>query len=89
MQEGKYDLLHTLTTRMCGRSDVPEYQIVGMWFESVAYIHKDKDHEKCVSDLLTPALELCNDSKVVNQNILEGKLHQRMSQVQLMQTKSD
>ena len=42
MQEGKYDLLHTLTTQMRGRSDVPEYQIVGMWFESVAYVYKDR-----------------------------------------------
>ena len=84
LQESKYDLFYRLTTRMRGRSDVLEYQIVGMWFESVAYIHKDKDHEKCVSDLLTPALELCKDPKVVNRNILEGRLHQRMSQVQLM-----
>ena len=84
LRESKYDLFYELTTRMRGRSDVPEYQIIGMWFESVAYIHKDKDHEKCVSDLLTPALELCNDPKVVNQSILEGRLYQRMSQVQLM-----
>ena len=84
LQESKYDLFYRLTTRMRGRSDVLEYQIVGMWFESVAYIHKDKDHEKCVSDLLTPALELCKDPRMVNRNILEGRLHQRMSQVQLM-----
>ena len=84
LRESKYDQFYELTTRMRGRSDVPEYQIVGMWFESVAYIHQDMDHEKCVSDLLTPALELCNDPKVVNRNILEGRLHQRISQVQLM-----
>ena len=84
LRESRYELFYKLTARMRERSDVPEYQIVGMWFESLAYVHTDKDHQKCVSSLLKPALELCKNPRVNNNNILEGRLHQRMSQVLLM-----
>jgi len=84
LQQSQYELFYKLTARMKERSDVPEYQIVGMWFESVAYVHTNKDHQKCINGLLKPALELCKNPKVMNNNILEGRLHQRMSQVLLM-----
>lgn len=85
LQEGQYKSFYTLTTRMrCQTPIVVEYQIIGLWFESVAYIHNDKDHEKCISNLLKPALELCKDPQVTNKTILEGRLYQRLSQVSLI-----
>ena len=85
LQKGQYESFYTLTTRMrCQTPIVVEYQIVGLWFESVAYIHKDKDHERCISSLLKPALELCKDPQVTNKTILEGRLYQRLSQISLI-----
>ncbi|MCG8620722.1 MAG: hypothetical protein MJE68_01815 [Proteobacteria bacterium] len=85
LQEGQYESFYTLTTRMrCQAPIVVEYQIIGLWFESVAYIHNDKDHENCISNLLKPALELCKDPQVTNQTILEGRLYQRLSQLSLI-----
>ena len=84
LQKSQYDLFYKLTGRMQARTDMPDYQIVGMWFDSVAYIHTDKDHKKCIRKLLEPALNLCKSSRVINKNILGGRLHQRMSQVLLM-----
>ena len=85
LQEGQYESFYTLTTRMrCQTPIIVEYQIIGLWFESVAYIHNDKDHEKCISSLLKPALELCNDPQVTNKTILEGRLYQRLSQISLI-----
>lgn len=85
LQEGQYESFYTLTTRMrCQAPIIVEYQIIGLWFESVAYIHNDKDHGKCISCLLKPALELCKDSQVTNRTILEGRLYQRLSQVSLI-----
>jgi hypothetical protein len=68
----------------CQTPIVVEYQIIGLWFESVAYIHNDKDHENCISNLLKPALELCKDPQVTNKTILEGRLYQRLSQLSLI-----
>ena len=45
------------------------------------FIHDCKDHQKCVSKLLMPALEMCKQPNVTNQNILEGRIYLRMSQV--------
>lgn len=84
LQEGQYESFYKLTTRMRQTQTVVEYQIIGLWFESVAYIHNDKDHEKCISSLLKPALELCKDPQVTNKTILEGRLYQRLSQVSLI-----
>ena len=84
LQNGQYDSFYELTGRMRGSTNVVDLQIVAMWFESVAYIHGDKDHEKCITDLLKPALELCKSPNVTNQTILEGRVHQRMSQVLLI-----
>lgn len=84
LQEGQYDSFYKLTTRMRQTPHIIEYRIIGLWFESVAYIHNDKDHDKCISSLLKPALELCKDPKVTNRRILEGRLHQRLSQVSLI-----
>lgn len=84
LQKGQYDSFYQITNYMRDSSGVVEYQILGLWFESVAYIHNDSDHEKCVSNLLLPALALCKDPVVTNQTILEGRLHQRLSQVLLL-----
>ena len=89
LQSRQYDSLYKLTKRMRERTDVVDYQIVAMWFESVVYIHGDKDHEKCITDLLKPALELCKVSNVTNQTILEGRVHQRMSQILLILGKNE
>ena len=90
LQKGEYDLFYQLTTRM-RKSAVAEYQTLGLWFESVAYTHSHKDHEKCISDLLKPALELCKDSNMLstNQTILEGRLHLRLSQILLVLGKNE
>ena len=56
---------------------------MGMWFESMncVFIHECKDHEKCVAELLKPALEKCKHPNLTNRNILEGRIYLRMSQV--------
>ena len=84
LQEGQYESFYKLTTQMRQTPTIVEYQIIGLWFESVAYIHNDNDHEKCISSLLKPALELCKDPQVTNKTILEGRLYQRLSQVSLI-----
>ena len=50
LQRGQYDSFYKLTTRMCQRSDVPEYLECSL-NHAVVYIHNDKDHEKCISSL--------------------------------------
>ena len=79
---GEYNRIAKLTTQLRS-SPSPDWAIVGMWFESMncVFIHDCKDHQKCVTDLLKPALEKCKHPNVTNQNILEGRIYLRMSQV--------
>lgn len=90
LRKGDYESFHWVTTQM-RTSSVVEFQIYGLWFDSVAYIHSHKDHEKCISDLLKPALQLCKDSSISDHNrmILEGRLHLRLSQVLLVLGKNE
>ena len=80
--KGEYSRIGQLTSQLRS-SPSPDWAIVGMWFESMncMFIHDCKDHQKCVSKLLMPALEMCKQPNVTNQNILEGRIYLRMSQV--------
>lgn len=80
--EGKYNRIAQVTGQLCS-SPSPDWVVVGMWFESMncMFIHDCKDHQKCVSELLKPALEKCKQSNVTNRNILEGRIYLRMAQV--------
>lgn len=79
---GDYSSIAQLTGQL-RTSPSPDWAVVGMWFESLncVFIHECKDHQKCVSELLEPALEKCRHPNVTNQNILEGRIYLRMSQV--------
>lgn len=79
---GEYSSIAKITGQLRG-SPSPDWAIVGMWFESMncVFIHECKDHQKCVADLLEPALERCRHPSVTNRNILEGRIYLRMSQV--------
>lgn len=84
--KGEYNRIAQVTCQLRS-SPSPDWAIVGMWFESMncVFIHECKDHQKCVAELLKPALEKCRQSDVANQNILEGRIYLRMSQVYLTQ----
>ena len=79
---GEYNKIAELTSQL-RTSPSSEWAIVGMWFESMncVFIHECKDHQKCVAELLKPALEKCRHPTVTNQSILEGRIFLRMSQV--------
>lgn len=79
---GEYNRIAQLTSQL-RTSPSPDWAIVGMWFESMncVFIHECKDHQKCVTELLKPALEKCRHPNITNQNILEGRIYLRMSQV--------
>lgn len=81
---GQYDNLSTLTTRLqrCHNIDL---QIVGKWFQSLIIMHRDGDYDRCLSEILSPALEVCRSNPdVKNSTILEGRILQRMAQVCLV-----
>ena len=80
--KGEYKEIGRLTGQLRS-SPSSDWAIVGMWFESMncMFIHDCKDHSKCVTELLKPALEKCKHPNVTNQNILEGRIYLRMSQV--------
>ena len=79
---GEYSTIAQLTGQLRS-SPSPEWVIVGMWFESMncVTLHNCKDHLKCVTEFLKPALEKCKHPNVTNQSILEGRIYLRMSQV--------
>ena len=81
---GQYDNLSILTTRLqqCHNIDL---QIVGKWFQSLIIMHLDGDYNRCLSEILSPALEVCRSNPTVsNPTILEGRILQRMAQVYLV-----
>lgn len=83
---GEYGKLAEITGQLCSSSNPSqEWAIVALWFESknCVFIHGCKDHQKCIPELLMPALEKCKHPAVTNQGILEGRLYLRMSQVYL------
>ncbi len=83
---GEYNRIAHVTGQLRS-SPSQDWAIVGMWFESMncVFIHECKNHQKCVAELLKPALEKCRHPSVTNQNILEGRIYLRMSQVFLIQ----
>ena len=82
---GKYDDLGKLTQRLAMNDKAPiDLKIIGKWFEALILMHRDGLYEKCLENVLQPALEMCSQPEVQNQNILEGRIYQRMAQVCLV-----
>ena len=82
---GQYDNLSILTTRLQQCHNNIDLQIVGKWFQSLIIMHRDGDYHKCLSEVLSPALEVCRSNPTVsNPTILEGRILQRMAQVYLV-----
>lgn len=80
---GQYSDLNRLTIKL--RSHVvPDYQIIGMWFDSLIYMHRDGNYDNCLMQLLFPALKLCEHEKTENSQILSGRVLQRIAQVFLV-----
>ena len=80
---GQYSDLNRLTIKL--RSHVvADYQIIGMWFDSLIYMHRDGNYDNCLMQLLFPALKLCEHEKTENSQILSGRVLQRIAQVFLV-----
>ena len=80
---GDYDNLTILVERLQTRT-VIDYQIIGMWFKSLVMMHRDRNYQDCLMNVLFPALELCNNEKAENSTILRGRVLQRIAQVFLV-----
>ena len=82
---GRYDDLTELAQRLTANDKAPiDLKIIGKWFEALIVMHRDGSYETCLKSVLQPALEMCSHPEVQNQNILEGRIYQRMAQVCLM-----
>lgn len=81
---GQYDHLQTLTTRLQLQPSLDK-KIIGMWFESLIFMHRDGNNDDCLTRILFPALELCSNAK--NSTILRGRVLQRIAQVFLVSGK--
>ena len=82
---GWYDDLDKLTRQLADNHKAPiDLRIIGKWFEALIVMHRDGSYETCLKNVLQPALEMCSQPEVQNQNILEGRINQRMAQVCLM-----
>ena len=82
---GRYDELAVLTKRISINTKAPiDIKIIGMWFQSLISMHRDGNYESCLHDILQPALAMCLQSNVQNQNVLEGRICQRMAQIYLV-----
>lgn len=82
---GRYDKLAVLTERIDISTKVQiDVKIIGRWFQSLISMHRDGNYERCLNDILQPALDMCSESKVQNRNILEGRICQRMAQIFLV-----
>lgn len=86
---GQYDNLKLVVDKLQRKEDALDYKIVGMWFNSLISMHRDKNYQDCLTKILFPALELCSDEKTQNPTILRGRILLRISQVYLVDNRKD
>jgi len=78
---GWYDDLDKLMRRLTENRQAPiDLRVVGKWFEALIVMHRDGSYKACL-EILQPILEMCSEPEVQNQNILEGRIYQRMAQI--------